>query len=100
MCPGRLGNIPDMPACEDKSVTPDEIDPSDLAALEQLVRYGLADVVTIDGEPVSRTTRSNLVSSPGQRRSRQARKDRTSRAKKCDPRVRPLQPTVPRRPPP
>jgi hypothetical protein len=30
---------------------PEEIDPADLAALEQLVRYGLADVVTIDGEP-------------------------------------------------
>jgi hypothetical protein len=30
---------------------PEEIDPADLAALEQLLRYGLADVVTIDGEP-------------------------------------------------
>ena len=30
---------------------PEEIDPADLAALEQLVQYGLADVVTIDGEP-------------------------------------------------
>ena len=30
---------------------PEEIDPADLAALDQLVRYGLADVVTIDGEP-------------------------------------------------
>jgi hypothetical protein len=29
---------------------PEEIDLADLAALEQLVQYGLADVVTIDGE--------------------------------------------------
>jgi hypothetical protein len=34
---------------------PEDIDSADLAALEQLVRYGLADVVTIaDGEPFYR----------------------------------------------
>lgn len=30
---------------------PKEINPPDLDALEQLLRLGLADVVTIDGEP-------------------------------------------------
>jgi hypothetical protein len=50
-----------------RTVMPEEIDPADLAALEQLVRYGLADVVTINGEP--HYTRLVLVS-PGLRRSR------------------------------
>jgi hypothetical protein len=46
---------------------PEEIDPADLAALEQLVQYGLADVVTIDGEP-RYALGSRFV--PGTRRSR------------------------------
>jgi hypothetical protein len=48
MCPR---NIQAMPVRVNRKMQPEEIDPADLAALEQLVRYGLADVVTIDGEP-------------------------------------------------
>ena len=40
-----------MPVRVNRKMQPEEIDPADLAALEQLVRYGLADVVTLDGEP-------------------------------------------------
>jgi hypothetical protein len=45
-------NILDMSSCDNMFMMAQEVDPADLAALNELVQRGFADVVTIeDGEP-------------------------------------------------